>query len=43
MIDDIMLEAEEKMEKAQEALRHELLTIRTGRASPALVENLRVE
>ncbi|MCE5258875.1 MAG: ribosome recycling factor [Chloroflexi bacterium] len=43
MIDDVMLEAEEKMEKAQEALRHELMTIRTGRASPALVENLRVE
>lgn len=43
MIDDIMLEAEEKMEKAQEALHHDLLTIRTGRASPALVENLRVE
>lgn len=43
MIDDIMLEAEEKMEKTVEALRRELLTIRTGRASPALVENLRVD
>ncbi|MHB9034484.1 MAG: ribosome-recycling factor, partial [Anaerolineae bacterium] len=43
MIDDVMLETEEKMDKVVEALRHELLTIRTGRASPALVENLRVE
>lgn len=43
MIDDVMLEAEEKMEKTVEALRRELLTIRTGRASPALVENLRVD
>jgi len=43
VIDDILLESEEKMEKAQEALRHDLLVIRTGRASSALVENLRVE
>jgi ribosome recycling factor len=43
MIDDVMLEAEEKMEKTVESLRRELLTIRTGRASPALVENLRVD
>ncbi|MHB1357177.1 MAG: ribosome recycling factor [Anaerolineae bacterium] len=43
MIDDVMLESEEKMEKTVEALRRELLTIRTGRASPALVENLRVD
>src|SRR5450756_658401 len=43
MIDDVMLEAEEKMEKTVEALRRELLTIRTGRASPSLVENLRVD
>lgn len=43
MIDDVMLEAEEKMEKTVEALHRELLTIRTGRASPSLVENLRVD
>ncbi len=36
-------EAQEKMSKAEEALRHELATIRTGRASPALLERLHVE
>lgn len=41
-VDDITLEAEEKMEKAVEAFRHELRTVHTGRASPALVEGLRV-
>jgi len=43
MTDDLLLEAEEKMAKAVDALRHDLLTIRTGRASPALVEDLKVE
>jgi ribosome recycling factor len=43
MTDDLLLEAEEKMAKAVDALRHDLLTIRTGRASPALVESLKVE
>jgi ribosome recycling factor len=31
------------MKKAIEALRHEIVTIRTGRAAPALVEGLEVE
>ncbi len=43
MTDDLLLQVEEKMAKAVDALRHDLLTIRTGRASPALVENLKVE
>ncbi len=43
MIEDILKEAEEKMSKAVEALRRDLVTIRTGRASPALVEGLQVE
>lgn len=43
MIDDVLLETEERMEKAVSALRSALLTIRTGRASPALVEKLAVE
>jgi ribosome recycling factor len=42
-IDDILLDCEEGMEKAVEHLRHELRGIRTGRASPALVEHLMVE
>ncbi len=36
-------EAREKMEKAIEALQSDLATIRTGRASPTLVERLGVE
>jgi len=42
-LDDILLEAEMHMEKALEHLQHELRGIRTGRASPALVENLKVD
>src|SRR6185312_12349364 len=41
--DDILLDCEEQMEKAVEHLRHELRGIRTGRASPALVENIKVD
>ncbi|HEY7120500.1 MAG TPA: ribosome recycling factor [Tepidisphaeraceae bacterium] len=42
-IDDILFDCEEHMEKAVEHLRHELRGIRTGRASPALVEHVTVE
>jgi ribosome recycling factor len=42
-IDDILLEAEMHMEKALDHLHHELRSIRTGRASPAIVENLKVD
>lgn len=41
--DDIVLECEEHMEKAVTHLQHELRGLRTGRASPALVEHLQVE
>jgi len=41
--EDILLEAEEKMEKAVAVLSDELRGVRTGRASPALVEGLRVD
>jgi ribosome recycling factor len=37
------LEAEGAMEKAVEFMTHEFSSIRTGKASPALVENLDVE
>ena len=43
MIDDVMLDVEERMEKAVDALHSDLMTIRTGRASPALVDRVRVE
>ncbi len=41
--DTILLEAEEAMEKALEYLRHELRGIRTGRASTAMVEYVKVD
>jgi ribosome recycling factor len=43
MINEILGNADERMSKAVEALRHDLMTIRTGRASPALVERLTVD
>ena len=43
MINDILANATDRMEKAIEALQHDLMAIRTGRASPALVERLMVE
>lgn len=43
MIDDVKAEAEGKMKKAIEALKHDLQAIRTGRASPALLEPLKVD
>lgn len=42
-LDDILLEAEEKMSKTEQVVVREFATVRTGRASPALVENLMVE
>ncbi|MBS0196595.1 MAG: ribosome recycling factor [Planctomycetes bacterium] len=41
--DTILLTAEEHMEKALDYLKNELRGVRTGRASPALVEFLKVE
>ena len=41
--DDILLGGEESMEKAVEHLIHTFRGIRTGRASPGLVENVRVD
>src|SRR6185437_15006004 len=43
MIDDILLDAEDRMEKTIEALKRELSGIRTGRAAPGLIEHLDVE
>jgi ribosome recycling factor len=40
---EVIAEAEKKMAKAVEILQHDLATIRTGRASPALVDRLHVE
>ena len=43
MINDILLNTEEKMAAASQTLRRELTTIRTGRATPALVEHIRID
>jgi ribosome recycling factor len=42
-LDDILLEAEEKMLKTEEVVQHEFSGVRTGKASPSLVENILVE
>jgi len=42
-VDDILLDAEEKMSKTVENLRHEFATIRSGRATTGLVENVKVQ
>src|SRR5215213_4202653 len=41
--DEILLEAEDAMDKALDYLAHEFSAVRTGKASPALVENIDVE
>jgi ribosome recycling factor len=41
--DDVLLDTEERMEKALGVLKHALTGIRTGRANPGLVDSLRVE
>jgi ribosome recycling factor len=43
MTEDVLKDAEDRMKKAVEALRRDLATIRTGRATPALVDRIMVE
>jgi len=43
MIDDLLLETEDKMEKTVQFLQQELTGLRTGKANPALVENITVD
>jgi ribosome recycling factor len=42
-IDDVLLETEEKMLKTEEHVVHEFGGVRTGKASPSLLENIQVE
>src|SRR5271170_4565663 len=42
-LDDILIDAEMHMEKANDHLLHELRGVRTGRATPALVEHIKVD
>ena len=43
MIDDTLLEAEEKMDKAVEVAREDFVGIRTGRAHPAMFNKIQAE
>ena len=43
MLDDIYLEADEKMKKVITAYQRELSTLRAGRASPSLLDRIEVE
>jgi ribosome recycling factor len=43
MYQELLLETEKRMQKAAEVLKADLRTIRTGRASPALLERVMVE
>lgn len=40
---DVLMAAEEKMDKCVEFLQHELNGLRTGKASPSLVENINID
>src|SRR5512141_2193628 len=42
-LDDFLLEAEDKMSKTESVVVNEFAGVRTGKASPALVENILVE
>ncbi len=43
MLDDVYRDTESKMHKAVEATRNDFASVRTGRASPALLDRLHVE
>ncbi|HET8567945.1 MAG TPA: ribosome recycling factor [Candidatus Limnocylindria bacterium] len=43
MLEEILAQAEARMKKAIDALKREVASVRTGRASPALVESLEAE
>ena len=42
-LEEILVQTETRMKKAIEALRKDVLSVRTGRATPALVESLEVD
>jgi ribosome recycling factor len=43
IIDELLADARERMGKSVEACRHELATVRTGRASPHLLDRVEVD
>ncbi|MDZ7736441.1 MAG: ribosome recycling factor [Gammaproteobacteria bacterium] len=42
MIDDVIKDARDRMDKSLESLKHELAKIRTGRAHPSLLEHVTI-
>src|ERR1700742_3883475 len=42
-VDDVLMDCELNMDKAIEHLQHELRSVRTGRATPAIVEHVQVD
>src|SRR5216683_4191814 len=42
-LEEVISQSEARMKKAIEALRHDVQAVRTGRASPSLVESLEVD
>src|SRR5215217_7572957 len=43
MVDDLIQDAARRMDKSVEAVRHELNSVRTGRASAALLDRIQVD
>ena len=43
MIEDLLKDARERMAKSVESTRHEFGSVRTGRASPALLDRVMVD
>lgn len=43
MIDDILKDAEQRMQKSIDSMRSEMAKIRTGRASPAIIDHIMVD
>ena len=43
MINDVMSDAEGRLKKAIDALKRDLISIRTGRATPALIDRMTIE
>lgn len=42
-VKDILRDTDEKMKKSAEALAHEFSTVRTGRATPSLVDGIKID
>lgn len=42
-VDDVLMEADDKMSKSLEFLQQEMARLRSGKASPAMVENIEVD